>query len=325
MSALELARRLDAAKAVSGEVLASDLGISRAAVWKRVEALRALGLDVVAEGGRGYRLAETVEWLDPELIRRHLALQAPGVAIPVAVAGEVESTMIEIARAAANGAPSGSVCLAEHQRAGRGRRGRAWVSPLGANLYLSMLWRFAEGLGALAGLNLAVGVAVREALATLGLARAGLKWPNDVVVDGRKIAGVLVEAGGQWNGPCHALIGVGVNWSMPQVAAAAIDQPWIDVRQVAGAPVSRNLGAAALVARLRAALVGFEQVGAEAALEQWHEHDVLRGREVVVRDAGAAWNGIAQSVDAGGRLWVLREGAGLAPVAAADVSVRVAA
>lgn len=325
MSALELARRLDAAKAVSGEVLAADLGISRAAVWKRVEALRALGLDVVAEGGRGYRLAEPVEWLDADLIRQHLALQAPGVAIPFAVAGEVESTMIEIARAAAIGAPSGSVCLAEHQRAGRGRRGRAWVSPLGANLYLSMLWRFAEGLGALAGLNLAVGVAVREALATLGLARAGLKWPNDVVVDGRKIAGVLVEAGGQWNGPCHAFIGVGVNWSMPQVAATAIDQPWTDVRQAAGVPVSRNLGAATLLARLRAALGKFEQVGAEAALEQWHEHDILRGREVVVRDAGAAWTGIAQSVDAGGRLWVLREGEGLVSVAAADVSVRVAA
>lgn len=325
MTALDLARRLDTAKAVSGETLATDLGISRAAVWKRVEALRALGLDVVAEGGRGYRLAAAVEWLDIDQIRRHLAVQAPGLATPLLVAGEVESTMVEIARVAASGAPSGSACLAEHQRAGRGRRGRVWVSPLGANLYLSMLWCFAGGLGALAGLNLAVGVAVREALATLGVARAGLKWPNDVVVDGRKIAGVLVEAGGQWNGPGHALIGVGVNWSMPKIAAAAIDQPWTDVQQEAGVPVSRNLGAATLLTRLRAALADFEQAGAEAALAQWHEHDVLRGREVVVREAEVAWTGIAQSVDASGRLRVLREGAGLVSVAAADVSVRAAA
>lgn len=325
MSALDLARRLDAAKVVSGEVLATDLGISRAAVWKRVEALRALGLDVVAEGGRGYRLAEAVEWLDVDRIRGYLAGQAPGMATPLIVAGEVESTMVEIARAAAMGAPSGSACLAEHQRAGRGRRGRVWVSPLGANLYLSMLWRFTGGLGALAGLNLAVGVAVREALAILGVARAGLKWPNDVVVDGRKIAGVLVEAGGQWHGPCHALVGVGVNWSMPQIAAAAIEQPWTDVRQAAGIPVSRNLGAATLLTRLQAALAGFEQVGSSVALEQWHDHDVLRGREVVVHDADCTWTGVAQSVDAGGRLWVLRDCAGLVSVAAADVSVRAAA
>lgn len=325
MSAFEVARRLDAGRAVSGEALAASLGISRAAVWKRIEALRGAGLEVVADGGRGYRLARPVEWLDAERILAAMPPRSRAALARLDVPGEVDSTMAEIARAAAQGAPSGSACFAEHQRAGRGRRGRAWASPLGANLYLSLLWRFGGGLGALAGLNLAIGVAVRDALGRIGVTRAALKWPNDVVVDGRKIAGVLVEAGGQWNGPCHAVIGVGMNWRMPDAAGAAIDQPWTDIVREAGEGVSRNAGAAALLDALVATLAAFEAEGAGAIVERWHAHDALRGRAIVVRDADGDWSGTARAVDAGGRLWVDRDDGEAIAVAAGEVSVRARA
>lgn len=324
MSAIEVARRLDVRTAVSGETLAAELGISRAAVWKRIEALRAAGLGVVAEGGRGYRLEEAVEWLDAGRIHDDLAARPARHPLHVRIHDEVDSTMIEVGRAASEGAPTGTACLAEHQRAGRGRRGRAWLSPLGANLYLSLLWRFGGGLGALAGLNLAIGVALREALAEVGVRRAALKWPNDVVVGGRKLAGVLVEAGGQWHGPCHAVIGVGVNWFMPDAIGAGIDQPWTDVRREAGAAVSRNTGAAAVLDALRTTLEAFGQSGTAPIVERWHAHDALRGRAVLVHEPHATWRGIAHAVDASGCLLVDREGAGRVAVAAGEVSVRVA-
>jgi len=322
MSALEVARRLDAGRAVSGEALAASLGISRAAVWKRIEALRAAGLEILADGGRGYRLARPVEWLDGDRIRAAMSASSRARLARLDIAGEIDSTMLEIARLAADGAPSGSACFAEHQRAGRGRRGRAWASPLGANLYLSLLWRFGGGLGALAGLNLAIGVAVREALDAVGVRRAALKWPNDVVVDGHKIAGVLVEAGGQWYGPCHAVIGVGVNWRMPERAGAGIDQPWTDVAREAGEGVSRNAGAAALLDALFDRLAEFEHSGLAAIVERWHAHDALRGRAIVVRDAEGDWGGVARAVDASGRLLVDRDGGGRVAIAAGEVSVR---
>lgn len=325
MSAFEVARRLDARSVMSGEALAASLGISRAAVWKRIEALRRAGLEVVADGGRGYRLARPVEWLDADRILAALSARSRAALARLDVLGEVDSTMAEVARAAAQGAPSGSACFAEHQRAGRGRRGRAWASPLGANLYLSLLWRFDAGLGALAGLNVAIGVAVRDALAKVGLARAALKWPNDVVVDGSKIAGVLVEAGGQWHGPCHAVIGVGVNWRMPETAGAAIDQPWTDVVREAGEGASRNAGAAALLDALLTTLATFEAGGAGILVERWHAHDALRGRAIVVRGADGDWSGTARAIDAGGRLWVDRDDGEAIAVAVGEVSVRVRA
>jgi BirA family biotin operon repressor/biotin-[acetyl-CoA-carboxylase] ligase len=322
MSALALARRLDAVRPVSGQALAESLGISRAAVWKRIESLRAAGLEIAAEGGRGYRLAHPVEWLRADRVLAELSPPARARLAALDIHDEVDSTMAVLARGLAAGAPSGSACLAEHQRAGRGRRGRAWASPLGANLYLSLLWRFDAGLGALAGLNLAIGVAVRDALARCGVAAARLKWPNDVIVDGRKLAGVLVEAGGQWHGPCHAVVGVGVNWRMPGVAGRAIDQPWTDVDRAGGGAIDRNLGAARVIDALLEALAAFERDGAGAFVARWHAHDALAGQAITVHEDGRRWTARALRVDAAGRLLVERDDGTTVALAAGEVSVR---
>jgi len=193
---------LSAEHAVSGSALARRLGVTRAAVWKQIEALRELGAPIEASAGRGYRLAWPLEALDAAAIRSALDPLLRRRLGDFAVHWQIDSTSSELLRAAAAGVPDFSVCVAETQSAGRGRRGRGWISPLGGNVYFSLLKRFTVGMGALSGLSLVAGVALLQALTDCGVSGVGLKWPNDVLADGRKLAGILVELGGEFLGPC---------------------------------------------------------------------------------------------------------------------------
>ena len=115
------------------------------------------------------------------------------------------------------------VCFAEHQSAGKGRRGRQWVSPFGSNIYMSILWRFQQdGIACTAGLSLAVGVAVIRALKTYGFNEVGLKWPNDIYCQGKKLGGILIEVSGEADGPCAVIIGLGLNLFLPEIQGQTI-------------------------------------------------------------------------------------------------------
>ena len=170
-----LLSRLSADAPISGSSLAAELGVTRAAVWKQVEALRALGAPIEAEAGLGYRLAWPIEWLDGARIAAELEPEQRSRLGGVAVHWQIDSTSSELQRRAAADAGDLLVCCAETQTAGRGRRGRNWRSPLDGNLYFSVLKRFDHGMGALTGLSLAVGTAVIAALADCGVTDAGLK------------------------------------------------------------------------------------------------------------------------------------------------------
>ncbi|WP_333629037.1 biotin--[acetyl-CoA-carboxylase] ligase, partial [Stenotrophomonas cyclobalanopsidis] len=172
-----------AAGRLSGDALARELGQTRAAIWKRIQGLRAAGVDIEGRAGEGYGLSRPLELLDPAAIRAHLPDDAVALLHDLQVAWTVDSTNAELLRCSA---PQRGVCvlLAERQTGGRGRRGRSWASPLAAHVYLSVLRLFSGGLGRLAGLSLVAGVAVAEALHDLGYTQAQLKWPNDVLVDG---------------------------------------------------------------------------------------------------------------------------------------------
>ncbi len=320
MSAAPLLEALARGETVSGAALARRLGVSRAAVWKQVERVRSLGLEVEAVAGRGYRLARAVEWLGAEAIVA--ALRARRRA-PIEVLFEVDSTNSELLRRARADAPTGSVLLAERQSAGRGRRGRSWESPLGAGVYLSLLWRCDGGLAAMAGLSIAAGAAVQDALRRLGVPRTALKWPNDIVADGRKLGGILVEVAGEWSGPGYAVIGVGVNGAVPADAGSRIAQPWIDLATVCGgvAP-SRNALASALIGALDAALAQFERDGLAPFVAQWRRHDALADAEVSVDEGGRRWLGRAQGLDAQGRLRVRAHDGTLRALTSAEVSIR---
>ncbi|MDR3389383.1 MAG: biotin--[acetyl-CoA-carboxylase] ligase [Rudaea sp.] len=311
---------MSATQPISGSELAQRLGVTRAAVWKQVEALRALGAPIQAVGGRGYRLAWPLEPLDAVRIRADLDVPLRKRLGDLDLRWQTESTSDALLRRAAAGAADLSICVAETQSAGRGRRGRQWRSPLGGNVYFSLLKRFPHGMGALSGLSLVAGVALVEALGDCGVAGVGLKWPNDVLARGRKLAGILVELGGEFLGPCHAVIGVGINLRL--AADAGIDQPYIDLAQLcAGAPPARNHLIARLASRLIVALDRFAVDGFAAFRADFARHDLLAGRAVRVQTAGGAREGIADGVDERGALRV-RHGAAVVCHDSGEVTVR---
>jgi BirA family biotin operon repressor/biotin-[acetyl-CoA-carboxylase] ligase len=304
-----------------GPALAVRLGVTRAAIWKQIEQLRAQGASIVAVGKRGYRLDGPLDLLDAEAIRHALIPAAQALAGPIEVAWQIDSTNTVLLREAADGAPAGRILLAEFQSAGRGRRGRAWIAPLASSVCLSVLWR-CDGLARLAGLSVAVGLALARACAALGLPAAQVKWPNDVVVDGAKLAGVLVEAGGEWNGAAHVVVGVGINWRLPAHLRAAIDQASTDLAATLSPLPSRNLVVARVLDELLPLLDATAREGAAAQLGDHARHDALAGRSVDVVDGMQRWTGTALGINAQGELLV-RDGAGRThTLRAAEVSVR---
>jgi BirA family biotin operon repressor/biotin-[acetyl-CoA-carboxylase] ligase len=325
-----LLAELSATRAVSGSELAQRLGVTRAAVWKQVEALRALGAPIQAAAGSGYRLTWPIETLDAARIRAELDAPSRKRLGDLEVCWQTQSTSDALLQRAGAGARDLTVCVAETQSAGRGRRGRAWQSSLGGNVYFSLLKRFSQGMGALSGLSLVAGVALIDALTDCGVAGIGLKWPNDVLADGRKLAGVLVELGGEFLGPCHAVIGIGINLRLaddagvdqPRFDRPRIDQPWIDLAQLcAGTPPSRNRLIGRLLARLIAALDRFARDGFAGFDKDYARYDLLAGRTVRVQAPGGLREGIADGVDERGALRV-RHGADVVLYDSAEVTVR---
>ena len=309
---------------VSGSDLAQRMGISRAAIWKRIMSLRDLGLAISGSAGRGYQLAFPYEPLDADVISSMLSAQARESITDVQVAWQVDSTNSVLMQRAPNDDRSASALLVEVQTSGRGRRGRAWHSAIGGSLILSLRWNFDRGMTALAGLSLVAGLCVVAALHDVGIRGVGLKWPNDVVSDGRKLAGILVEIGGEAQSPCHAVIGIGINIHINAVTAASIDQPWIDVDSLApsGHGAYRNRLAAALLSRLAQSLQEFNAEGFTPFLAEHARYDALLGKRVGV-DVPAERCGIALGVDQRGALRI-RGDEGEFLVETGEVSVRAA-
>ncbi|HQU17353.1 MAG TPA: bifunctional biotin--[acetyl-CoA-carboxylase] ligase/biotin operon repressor BirA [Gammaproteobacteria bacterium] len=298
----QLVRLLADGRFHSGEALGAALGMSRGGVWKALRGLDGTGLQLHPVRGKGYRLARPLELLDVPAIRAAMEPSTAHHLTCIEVHPELASTSDHLRSQAQRGAPSGSVCIAEQQHAGRGRHGRVWISPFGANLYISLLWRFLLPPAALGGLSLAVGVALVGALRDVGVDSVELKWPNDVVCGGRKLAGILLDLAGESSGPCSAVIGVGVNVEMPAAAGARIDQPWTDLMAVAGAPVSRNRLAGRVLHRLALTAERFAREGFAPFLDEWREVDAAAGKTVDLLLPDRTVSGRAEGVDPDGAL-----------------------
>lgn len=320
MSTRELLALLGEGVPVSGADLAARLGLTRAAVWKQVEQLREHGLPVAARRGVGYCLPWPVELLDADWIRAHSRPRPARLELH----WSLDSTSSECQRRAA-ALPDGSVVLAEMQHAGRGRRGRDWLSPPGLNVYLSCLKRFERGFAALSGLSLAVGVALVRALEPLGIGGIGLKWPNDVLVagSGAKLAGILVELSGEYQGPSTAVIGIGLNLRLPAALRARAGQPVADLAELADEPPARNRVVAAVVGKLLEALARFDRDGFASFAGDYARLDLLRGRALRLSDARGEFEAVGDGVDAQGALRVLRDGRAQR-IDSAEVTVRAA-
>lgn len=315
----ELLQRLCAGP-VSGDMLARDAGLTRAAMWKRIELLRQGGVGIEASPGRGYALVRPVELLDASEITTRLPQDCTRLLHDIDIVWSLDSTNSELLRRKTplHGA---SVLLAEQQTSGRGRRGRSWSSPLAAHVYLSLARHFSGGLARLGGLSLVAGVATAEALHAGGFTHARLKWPNDLVVQGRKLGGLLVEGGGEQGGPVRAVVGIGINVCMPAEFASGIDQPWTDLDSLAGATTSRNALVALLLQHLLPALELFDEQGLAPFLPRYAQLDALLGCEVEVRSGETSVHGRYRGVADDGALLIDSE-AGLRGFHAGEVSVR---
>ena len=325
-SPVDVIRLLADGQVHSGTELAAALGCSRTAVWKQCKPLSELGLDVAALPGKGYQLHDPVDLLDPISIQDLLRLRGQAALVQELVLEPVaDSTSEMLRRAPAPDRGQMRVALAEFQHKGRGRRGRGWVSPFGSGLCLSVSWSMEPGAGGLAGLSLALGVAVQACLSGFGAHGVGLKWPNDLIVDGAKLGGLLLDLEGEADGPIKLVAGLGINVrTHPGLRAAVLSGdalPPITLDECCAGPVARNTLAAELTCALGSALVTFERDGFSPFAEAWRRADVLHGKAVRVKVGNRSWVGEARGIAPDGALLVARDGA-VESVMSGDVSVR---
>ena len=284
----------------SGEHLGERLGMSRAAINKHVQTLRDWGVDVFTVPGKGYSLPEPIQLLNQAFISSQIK-QGQVAVLPV-----IDSTNQYLLDRIGT-LQSGDACVAEYQQAGRGRRGRKWFSPFGANLYLSMYWRLEQGPAAAIGLSLVIGIVMAEVLRDLGASQVRVKWPNDLYLQDRKLAGILVELTGKTGDAAQIVIGAGINLAMRQVESDVINQGWINLQE-AGIVIDRNTLAARLINDLRAALELFEQEGLTPYLSRWEKLDNFINRPVKLIIGDKEIVGISRGIDAQGALLLEQDG-----------------
>jgi BirA family biotin operon repressor/biotin-[acetyl-CoA-carboxylase] ligase len=309
----------------SGEWLAKELEVSRAAVWKGVERLRALGVEVQALPRRGYRLANPVELLQAQRIGAELQAGRKARLRKLELLFEVDSTNSRLLGQPPPPPGLADVCTSELQHAGRGRRGRRWIAPFGAGLALSVAWTFTEGAGTLAALSLSVGVAISRALARAGAAGVTLKWPNDIWFEDRKMGGVLIELKAEAGGSAHVVIGLGLNVVLTTAARREIEAGGVRAASVADAcseAPSRNLVCGAILDELLSMLSEFEREGFAAFRDAWLALDALRGRPARVLLDREVISGTACGVDQEGAL-LLDTGQQVRRFVSGEASLRV--
>lgn len=284
----------------SGEQLGERLGMSRAAINKHIQTLRDWGVDVFTVPGKGYSLPEPIQLLNQDFIRSQIT-QGQVAVLPV-----IDSTNQYLLDRIGT-LQSGDACVAEYQQAGRGRRGRKWFSPFGANLYLSMYWRLEQGPAAAIGLSLVIGIVMAEVLRDLGASQVRVKWPNDLYLQDRKLAGILVELTGKTGDAAQIVIGAGINLAMRKVESDVINQGWINLQE-AGIAIDRNTLAVRLINELRAALELFEQEGLTPYLSRWEKLDNFINRPVKLIIGDKEIVGISRGIDTQGALLLEQDG-----------------
>lgn len=290
----------------SGERLGEQLGgISRTAVNQYIETLQQLGLEVFRVSGKGYRLASPLQLLHQQQIQDYLVTEQ--IELPLELQRVVTSSNDVVKELRVANPTAGLTVLAEAQTAGRGRRGRQWHSPFGTNLYLSMYWPLARGLSAAMGLSVALGVGIAELLDSAGVQNVQVKWPNDVYVNNKKIAGILVELEGHASEAAHVVVGIGLNLSMPS-ATKNIDQPWTDLASELPSALDRNYWAAKMVSECYRRLQAYDSDGLTPMLDSWQRFDKFYQKPVTLVMGNKNVVGRALGIDDDGALLVERNG-----------------
>lgn len=297
----------------SGEQLGAQLGMSRAAINKHIQTVRDWGVDIFTVPGKGYSLPSPIQLLNEEDI---LAALPEGRVNVLPVIDSTNQYLLD----RISQLTSGDACVAEYQQAGRGRRGRKWFSPFGANLYLSMYWKLDQGPAAAMGLSLVIGIVMAEVLQKLGAEDVRVKWPNDLYLKDRKLAGILVELTGKTGDAAQLVIGAGINLKMREPAADSIDQGWINLQE-AGVNIDRNQLTATLLQELRSALRQFEVEGLPPFITRWRKLDNFLDRPVKLLIGEQEIHGIERGIDQQGALLLEQDGV-IKPFIGGEISLR---
>lgn len=305
----------------SGQSLAEVAGCSRTAIWKRLQKLQAeLGLSVDAVKGKGYRLQKPLHLLDKNQILGMLSQDAGPVPELVEVVLQLGSTNTRAQELILRSTANMALVFAEHQSAGRGRRGREWVSPFGCNLYMSLAMRFELPITALAGLSLSAGVVIAEYLSNKGVEGIGLKWPNDLYLNGAKFGGLLLEAQGETSGPSSAVVGLGLNLVQTAEMEARIDQPYTSLQSL-GICLDRSVLAGGLANTLLQMCDTYLLDGITPFIDRWARFDIFRGQHVCLSGPSLSVHGTCEGVAPDGGL-LLRTQQGLQTFHSGELSLR---
>lgn len=304
---------------VSGQDLGEQLKISRTAISKHIKSLTEMGLDIYSVTGKGYKLSKPLKLLSKRKIVKSLS-QAEEL-LEIEVHNIIDSTNSYLLRKLPNQLSQGQVCLAEYQSAGRGRRGREWVSPFGSQIYLSMYWYLEQGLSAAMGLSLVAALAVSDAIYEITNIEVQLKWPNDIYLGEVKLAGILIDLEGQALEPSHSVIGIGLNLNMPDQVALKIDQNWTDLESHSNKVIDRNLLSAGLIHFLHQRLQKQQDEGLSSMLEEWHKQDLYLDKKVKLITGEREIKGICRGVNNQGAL-MLEVGGQIKPIYGGEISLR---
>ena len=288
----------------SGEQLSAQLHVSRTAVWKSINQLRQLGVDIESKHGLGYRLRQPLQLFDADIVHNKLNGQGARYCSDIEILFETESTNQYLSERAGHSSCSGKVVLAEYQSHGRGRRGNQWLSPLGSGICFSLAWRADNSYASLGLLSLFVGVVVARTLTQLGVKDVGLKWPNDILVNQQKLGGILVEMQGEANGPVDMIIGVGINYDIPVTLVNEVEQPITDITRNMTTTISRNEIAAALISQLLALLATTNEEQHATLLEEWRRLDCYKDRTANLLLPGSTVSGRIKGIDNDGCLLI---------------------
>ncbi|MFZ3087726.1 MAG: bifunctional biotin--[acetyl-CoA-carboxylase] ligase/biotin operon repressor BirA [Methylotenera sp.] len=295
-------RLLSDGKFHSGEAIAQHFKVSRATVWNALQHAEQLGVEVFSVRGRGYKLPQAVTLLNEQAILSAVGEQSAWLKLEVHdLLPSTNSYLMQNVNAQTHA----TCVVANLQTSGRGRRGRSWQAGLGASLTFSLLWRFQCGASALSGLSLAVGVALMRSLHQFGITDSQVKWPNDVLINREKLAGILIELQGDMEGPSTAVIGMGINLNLPASLKQQIDQPVTDLASAFAPAIDPNHLLGVLLKHLSDVLVKFEQSGFSGLRDEWTQHHAYHNQAVrMLMPDGREVHGVVQGIAEDGSLLV---------------------
>lgn len=296
----ELFQRLADGQCYSGNWLGKQLQVSRTAIWKNIQQLIDLGLPIARFPQQGYQLTKTIMPLDEERIRYFLQKKSFSEALNFHLYASVNSTsqfLKELAKS-----PMIEICCAEKQTQGRGRFGRPWMSPFGENIYFSSRWQLTSCLSRLSALSLVVSLALWASLPAVIQQATRVKWPNDLLWNNKKLAGILIEVLGETHGTTQVIIGVGLNVNTATQESPLSPQPWCSLYEITGKQFDRNQLIANLIWQLHNYIQEFLQADFRLFMDRWQQVDYLNQQWIEVSQAGGSLKGKACGVNELGQL-----------------------